>query len=138
MAFDLREIAVQSLVKDAVVGQAVADHVVQSSSMIDEPRTLFVVLKLGVDAELNGWRGGPRERVEELWVHDQPGDYGTIDSLIEEIKRVRASLPSKTLLPDLDQSKLVEVQYLGVTQDLEDPELGTIFRVARFQWTTSS
>jgi hypothetical protein len=127
---DLRALAVQTLRANPNWYTLMQDRVVQQSSQITEDVRPFCVVKLGIDAEIDRWRQGPREKLVELWIHDRPGDYAQIDQLGELAKAAFAAIPN--------QENFLESRFISGSQDLEDPELGTIFRVFRFQWTTSS
>lgn len=63
-----------------------------------------------------------------IWVHDEPGDYGRIDSIIA---RLRA------LLPSLDgtgngTSRLMAAEWTGDSEDLADDGHRTITRTTGF------
>lgn len=63
-----------------------------------------------------------------IWVHDEPGDYGRIDSII---LRLRA------LLPVLEGSSnglghLMAAEWTGDSEDLTDDGHGTIARTTSF------
>jgi hypothetical protein len=63
-----------------------------------------------------------------IWVHDQPGDYGRIDSIILQL---RALLPT---LEGLDNGLgyLVAAEWTGDSEDLADDGHRTIARTASF------
>lgn len=63
-----------------------------------------------------------------VWVHDKPGDYGRIDSII---------LRLRTLLPGLEGTAnglghLMAAEWTGDSEDLADDGHGTIARTTGF------
>jgi len=130
MAFELREAITQALIKEGTeLSGLINDRVFQSSSLAIQAARPFVVAKLGV-VNAAGWRDGPTWRMGELWVHDEPGDYYTIDRIIELAKAAFHELKN--------EDNFLEARFVSVTPDLDDPELGTILRVARFQWALTN
>lgn len=63
-----------------------------------------------------------------IWVHDQPGDYTEIDSII---KRLRTLIPS--LVPSSDaEGQLTAAEWAGDSEDLADDGHRTIARNISF------
>jgi hypothetical protein len=63
-----------------------------------------------------------------IWVHDEPGDYGRIDSIILRLRE---------LLPTLDGMSnglghLLAAEWTGDSEDLTDDGHGTITRTTTF------
>lgn len=63
-----------------------------------------------------------------IWVHDSPGDYGRIDSII---LRLRALLPTLEG-QDNGLGHLVAAEWTGDSEDLTDDGHGTIARTTSF------
>ena len=63
-----------------------------------------------------------------IWVHDEPGDYGRIDSII---LRLRALLPSLEGSSN-GQGHLMAAEWTGDSEDLADDGHGTIARTTSF------
>jgi hypothetical protein len=128
MNFDLRETVVQSLTNNLSLKAIVDDRYFQSSSMAVEGDRPFVVVKLGLRSDRN-WRQGPTDQLVDLWIHDDPGDYHNIDVIADLATQVYEALKNT--------KEFLEARFVSISSDLEDPDLGTIFKVARYQWTTS-
>lgn len=67
-------------------------------------------------------------RTLTIWVHDEPGDYGRIDTIIYRLRQ---------LLPTLEGSSnglghVVAVEWTGDSEDLTDEGHNTITRWASF------
>lgn len=63
-----------------------------------------------------------------VWVHDEPGDYTRIDSIIRRIKTIMASLVG-VMHPD---GHLMIAEWTGDSADLADDGHGTITRTTSF------
>lgn len=63
-----------------------------------------------------------------IWVHDEPADYGRIDSII---LRLRALLPSLEGSNN-GQGHLMAAEWTGDSEDLADDGHGTIARTTSF------
>lgn len=63
-----------------------------------------------------------------IWVHDQPGDYGRIDSIIS---RLRALILSLAAQPNVD-GWLMGAEWAGDSEDLTDDGHRTIARNTSF------
>lgn len=63
-----------------------------------------------------------------LWVHDTPGDYDRIDSVIRRIKTIMASLVG---VPH-SAGHLMVAEWTGDSADLTDDGHGTITRTTSF------
>lgn len=126
---DLREKAVQSLITVDPIRGYIGDRVYQTGTMaIEKPRP-FIIARFGLVNDV-AWRDGPTSQTVELWVHDEPGDYNRIDQIISLAKSAWHALPN--------EENFLESRFVSTTPDLQDPELSTIFRVARFMWALST
>lgn len=93
------------------------------STYDETPPTPFLVVRMGNDRPAN--MVGRREFFQ-VWAHDAPGDYATIDSLLAHARNVLEALPN--------QGSLFEVAWIENSSDLPyDPLTGVIGRYARFQ-----
>lgn len=63
-----------------------------------------------------------------VWVHDEPGDYDRIDSIIRRIKTIMGSLVG---LPH-EEGHLMTCEWTGDSADLTDDGHGTITRTTSF------
>jgi hypothetical protein len=71
---------------------------------------------------------GQREYCQ-IWVHDIPGDYLTIDDGLAKIRRALESWPA--------QGDFLEARWIETGVDLKDDVMGTINRYIRFQLTAT-
>lgn len=83
----------------------------------------FIVIRVG--PKLRGPFPGVHVHNAAIWVHDEPGDYGRIDTALEEI---RAAIEGS--VPEADG---VAARWLGDSQELADDLLGTILRNTTYQ-----
>lgn len=67
-------------------------------------------------------------RTLALWVHDQPGDYGRIDSIILRLRTLLPTLVGQTN----GLGYLIAVEWTGDSEDLADDGHRTITRHADF------
>ena len=66
----------------------------------------------------------------QIYVHDVPADYQTIDKIVKRIiKKLHGSSGQAT------GYDILNVRYLETSRDLDDVTLGTIMRYIRFQAT---
>lgn len=89
----------------------------------------FVVYHGGTDRTAGPSVLRARARNVQVWAHDDPGDYGKIDEALDRIKLLAESMPSS--------GGLFEGRWVEGSPDLEDPEMKTICRFARLQFTTT-
>ena len=138
MATDLRAIVFQALRADPEIGAAVSDRIIQRASPpsgVDDQEpplaqleTPYLVYALSDDAPTGPSAMNASRRYIMVWVHDQPGDYGTfVDPLIHRTKPVMLAVPQ--------QGKLMEIRWLGNSPDLYDDLLKHIVRYSRFYAT---
>lgn len=112
-----------TLVNDAAVTEIVpADRWYASANFEQTPTPPFGVYKI-----LNESREvGPATSVPvEIWVYDYEGSYVTID---DALKRIRDAV----LAAAVPEGGISAV-WIGDGEDLQDPEMGTVFRTASFQ-----
>lgn len=63
----------------------------------------------------------------QIWVHDRPGDYMAIDAALQRCRTlVEGALGTVT-------NKLYRAEWLEVSEDLNDPQMGTILKYARIR-----
>lgn len=61
----------------------------------------------------------------QVWVHDRPGDYLLIDSILAEIRGVLEVAPAA--------GSFIQAGWIEDSEDLADPEMGTILRWSRYR-----
>ncbi len=64
-----------------------------------------------------------RNQYASIWIHDWPGDYEVIDQALDRIALI---------LPGLVSGKIMSARWLENSPDLNDSEMGTIARYARY------
>lgn len=110
----------------ALLGNGAAS-VFQMSSFTDVPEDKpFLVHRLGLNIpELtDNNRAVAMSSPSAVWIHDLPGDYGRIDLIAEEIKNV---------FQNAAPGKVIQATWMSLGEELRDPEMGTILRVATFR-----
>lgn len=94
------------------------------STYDETPATPFVVVRMGTDRP--GLRGVTKREFFQVWAHDVPGDYATIDALLGHAEAALVALPN--------QGTLFEVTWIENSGDLPyDPLTGVIGRYSRYQ-----
>lgn len=63
-----------------------------------------------------------------FWVHDRPGNYEGIDSVLEQLRLFLEAAPS-------DATGFMKAEWLFTSDDLRDDEMGTIARFVQYQIT---
>jgi len=105
-----------------------AASVVSVSSFESVPEAKpFVVHRLGLSVpELrDDNRTVTMTTPASYWIHDLPGDYLRIDGIANKIQEI---LELST--PD---SLVIQANWQDTSEELRDPEMGTILRVVRFR-----
>lgn len=122
----MRALIMQAIVADATLnGLGITD---QSSFAVDvdTPQSRpFLQLRWGRN---NVGMDVVTRRDLTIWVHDEPGDYGRIDSIITQLR---------TLLPSLEGSinagsRLLVAEWTGDSEDLADDGHRTITRTTSY------
>jgi hypothetical protein len=67
-------------------------------------------------------------RTLNIWVHDEPGDYGRIDSIILRLRELLPTLEGQSN----GSGHLVAVEWAGDSEDLADDGHKTITRYSTF------
>lgn len=102
-------------------------RIYQASSLSIVPRRPFMTYRLNNDFPIAKSIG--RRAYGQLWANDDPGDYETIDWLLERAREALAAIvPSGTFL---------EARWIETSPDLRDDVMGTINRYSRFHLTAS-
>lgn len=124
----MRSLIFQAIINDAtLIGLGITEPG-SFATDVDTPQARpFLQLRWGVnDVALSKTTIGRRNLV--IWVHDQPGDYTRIDSIII---RLRALLPS--LVPSNNGSGWLQgCEWAGDSEDLADDGHRTIARNTSF------
>jgi hypothetical protein len=118
----------QAIIADAGMNALGIDSTNAFAVDVDTPDTRpFLQLRWGRnDVALSQTEIG--RRTLTIWVHDQPGDYGVIDSIV---LRLRALLP--TLVGQNNGlGYLIAVEWSGDSEDLADDGHRTIARNSSF------
>lgn len=68
----------------------------------------------------------PERQFSQIWIHDEGGDYGLIDSIIPIIKRGLVGQGSP-------EHNVLTTRYLETSQEFANETYGTILRYIRFQ-----
>lgn len=94
-------------------------------SAYDEvPATPFVVIRVGNSTP--GLKNLTYREYFTIWAHDAPGDYSTIDQILDICRPALVGLSN--------QGNLFEVNWIENSQDLPlDPLTGTIGKFSRYQ-----
>lgn len=110
----------------ALLGEGV-DSVIQFRSLDSVPQVKpFLSHRMGVARSIIRDDNATKALTTPLqvWVHDNPGDYLAIDALLEEVRKVLEAAPSS--------GKFIQARFLEHSEDLADPEMGTILRFSRY------
>lgn len=92
---------------------------------VDTPRDRpFINIRWGVTTP---GVGGVDRRSVVVWVHDKPGDYTRIDTILKRIKFLLAAQPTAGTA-DMGGGYAVGLQWLTDSDDLVDDGHGTITR----------
>lgn len=105
------------------------DSVYGSHSLEGVPeRKPFIVHDMGNDtSERLGEESTAHRQFATIYVHDEGYDYTRIDQVITALKSLLDNSPSA---PGFG---VITCHYLETSRDLEDDQMGTIVKYARFQ-----
>lgn len=105
-----------------------AERWLSSSSLNDDnaPERPFAVIRWGVS---NFGMADVNRGTATIWIHDEQGDYGTIDDVL---KRLRAILDHREHVADEDGNEIMSCEWAGNSGDLYDPGFRTIAKNATF------
>lgn len=129
----------------AITGTVPVGRILSSSGIQEGmavPDRPFIVIEVGIADPYEGTReyavggpdAGPRVAMAQritIWVHNEPGDYEKVDTLMAAIKTRLLSAPPS--VPD----RILEARFVQESEDLPDVGLGTITRFSRWQIVTS-
>lgn len=125
----MRQFVYDRLTGDAGIEALVADRVKQGESMIvAELGAPFLVYRIGNETNELFSEDDPKpHRVFfQVYIHDRGGDYTRIDDLVKLVIAALSGGP-------YPEYKILRVNYLETSRDLDDAEMGTIVRYVRFQ-----
>lgn len=125
----MRQFVYERLTGDSAIQAIVDDRVKQGESMdIAELRHPFLVYRIGNETnELFSEDDLKPHRVFfQVYIHDRGGDYMRIDDLVKLVINALVGGP-------YPEYKILRVNYLETSRDLDDAEMGTILRYVRFQ-----
>jgi hypothetical protein len=124
--FDLRRKIYQELVNSVQISSLVDDRVFQANNQFTPPQLKpFLVYRMGLQDVTDAYVTGGRRSSFSVWVHDEPGDYHGIDTLLGHVK---TALLASTVEPGF-----LEFRYIETGPDTEDTDMGTILRWSRWQ-----
>lgn len=133
---DLRKVIFRALKGDPELHDLVGDRIFQRGSTPDgiPPTEVvpYIVYNLG-----QGFNKGPsalRARTQSLqvWVHDEPGDYYRIDTILERAKVVLEAVDAG------DPVGFLEIRHVETSQDLWDNLLKHLVRYSRLGATLTA
>lgn len=125
----MRQFVYDTLSGDAAITALVGTRVHQGESLVkaqlDAP---FLVYRIGNETnELFSEDDQQPHRVFfQVYIHDKGGDYMRIDDLVKLVINALRGGP-------YPEYKILRVNYLETSRDLDDAEMGTLVRYVRFQ-----
>lgn len=125
----MRELIFQSLINDSTLNLLGITDDSSFAVDVDTPVARpFLQLRWGRNEE--GLRQTPvTRRTLVVWVHDEPGDYAVIDSIIARVKAVLSALEGQSN----GAGHVVAVEWRGDSEDLVDDGHKTIVRNTSFE-----
>jgi len=124
---DLRMKIYQELINSQVT-EFCDDRVFQVNSVFTPPaKRPFVVIRMAIALSDKRPIGSVFTNFQ-LWAHDEPGDYAQIDQIHAAAKTA--------LLSTSREQGFYEFRWIETGQDMEDDNLATIMRLARYQAVT--
>lgn len=130
MAFELRAKVYDLLRNDLALQDIVGKEIYQKSGFDREVPTKqrpFLIYELGADSPVGPTALRARSAIVMVWMHDEMGDFTTID---EGLSRVKVVLEAAE-----HEAEFLELRYLGRSPDMEDLDLKTNCRYIRFTAT---
>lgn len=118
------------LFADADAMPANAEDSIYGSHSIENVPTKkpFIVHNMGNDTSASLGEGSRAHRQYIIiYVHDEGNDYTRIDDIISELINLLDDAPGSA------EFGVLTAHYLETSQDLEDDQMGTIVKYARFQ-----
>ena len=126
-----RELLYTALRESTDLAQLVGDRIFAASALVEGkvPPRPFVTYRMHTRfGRPLGRPLGAREYVQ-LWANDNPGDYLRIDKILELSRKAVEAIPQ--------QDTFLEARWIETGVDLRDPDMGTINRYIRFQFTST-
>lgn len=127
----MRQFVYETLDGDAAVTTFVDDRIHQGESLVvAELKVPFLVYRIGNETnELfseDDTEQQPHRVFFQVYIHDRGGDYMRIDDICKAVINALRGGP-------YPEYKILRVNYLETSRDLDDAEMGTIMRYVRFQ-----
>ena len=125
----MRQFVYDRLSDDVAIAAVVDDRVKQGESMIIAELTVpFLVYRIGNETseQFSEDPLEPHRVFFQVYIHDRGGDYTRIDDLVPLVIAALKGGP-------YPEYKILRVNYLETSRDLDDAEMGTIMRYVRFQ-----
>ena len=133
----MRALIFSALSSDLVLnGLGITEATLHTNHNVDTPNIKpFVVIRYLATPQAT-FKGSPvNSRIVQFWVHDEPGDYHRINSVLRRIKDI---LPALEGQEDPDGGYIMDVLWQGNSDDFTDDEAKTITRNAQYQITGSA
>lgn len=122
---DVRRKIYQELVNSPQVTSLVVDRVFQANMNFTPPKEKpFLVYRMFPQTVKN-YVLGASDAFFQVWAHDDPGDYHTIDVLLGYVR--------EALLRASPESGFLEFRFNETSADYEDTYMATITRYCRYQ-----
>lgn len=105
----------------------VGDNIIQTGSELEAPaHKPFLIYRLGVQSPSLRGDDATTKRIQpvQLFVHDTPGDYKRIDTILDILK---------SLLDTRGDSSIICCTWLEASEDMRDDVFQTITRYARLE-----
>lgn len=125
-----REWVYQRAQDDVTLAGLVGDRIYAATSLREDDATRsltkpFIVYRVwGSRPELRGDDSDKKRReVFQLFVHDEPGDYGKIDDILTRLYELFADVR--------DQEAGIISEWLEMSEDFRDDDMHTIMRYCR-------
>jgi hypothetical protein len=131
MMVDLRKVVFRALKGDGELNELIQGRIYQRSATVEQPpgQVPYVVYFLG--QIFNKGPSALRATTQgiQVWVHDEPGDYFTIDQILSRVKDVLEAVPEGNPVGFLG------IRHAETSQDLWDDLLKHIVRFGRYDAT---
>lgn len=117
----MRALIFQALSGSAGLTDIVDNRIFQASDLTNVPPRPFVTYRLH---NAYARQGFGKQTLVQVWFHDEPGDYMRIDEMMGHAKTAIEGIPQ--------QGSFMEAVWFEDSVDLQDDDMGTITRNARY------
>jgi hypothetical protein len=125
----MRQFIIDALKDSLAITGVVGTRIYQGESLVSSELTRpFLIYRVGNETTeaVSEDLPTPHRVYFQVYIHDGPSDYTRIDSLCNEVRKALVGGP----FPDY---KILRVDYMETSRDLNDDTMRTIFRYIRFQ-----